>query len=464
MSAEAALTNARPAVLWLDRPDRPPAGPPLEGDRVADLVIVGGGFTGLWAALIAAERQPERHVVVIDADRVAEHASGRNGGFCSASLTHGVANGVERFPDELELLQRLGHANLDEIESAIGRHSIDCGFERTGNIEVATAPWLTEPLRESMRLQRRHGEDVTWLDRDALRAEIDSPTYVAGMWRHHSEAMVDPARLAWGLADACRGLGVEILENTPMTAMERRGAGMVVRTAAGSIRCAAVVLGTNAFPSPIKAIGRRISPVYDHVLATEPLSSDQMASIGWANRQGVSDTTNLFHYSRLTEDRRILWGGYDAVYHYGNRIDPSLEQSDHTHGLLAEHFFTTYPQLEGIGFSHRWGGVIDTCTRFAVGFGTAFDGRVSYAVGYTGLGVGATRFGAEVCLDLLDAPDSPLCGLEFVRRAPLPFPPEPIRWLGITITRKELERADRNRGSRGLWLRALDRLGLGFDS
>lgn len=239
---------------------------------------------------------------------------------------------------------------------------------------------------------------------------------------------------------------------------------MSVQVGGGSVRCAGVVLGTNAFRSPVKAIARRIAPVYDHVLATEPLTDDQLESIGWSNRQGISDTSNLFHYSRLTEDRRILWGGYDAVYHFGNKIDASLEQRESTHRLLAEQFFTTYPQLEGLQFSHRWGGVIDTCTRFAVSFGTAFDGRVSYAVGYTGLGVGATRFGAEVCLDLLDAPDSALCRLDFVRRPPLPFPPEPFRWMGITITRKELERADRNQGRRGLWLRMLDRLGLGFDS
>jgi len=152
------------------------------------------------------------------------------------------------------------------------------------------------------------------------------------------------------------------------------------------------------------------------------------------------------------------------VYHFGNRIDPALEQRDATHGLLARQFFEAFPQLEGLGFSHRWGGVIDTCTRFSVTFGTAFDGRVAYAVGYTGLGVGASRFGARVCLDLLDRPDSDLAALRFVRSSPLPFPPEPARWIGISLTRKELARADRNGGRRGIWLRALDRVGLGFDS
>ena len=148
--------------------------------------------------------------------------------------------------------------------------------------------------------------------------------------------------------------------------------------------CGSAVLGTGAFPSPVRAITRRVVPVYDYVLATEPLDDDQLAAIGWRGRQGISDAANQFHYYRLTADRRIVWGGYDAVFHNWGRIDPSLDQRPETHRKLAEHFFETFPQLEGLRFTHRWGGVIDTSTRFSVGFGTAFDGRVAYAVGYTG--------------------------------------------------------------------------------
>ena len=143
----------------------------------------------------------------------------------------------------------------------------------------------------------------------------------------------------------------------------------------------------------------------------------------------------------------------------------AVDVADATHDALAEQFFDAYPQLEGLRFTHRWGGVIDTSTRFAVGFGTALQGRAAYAVGYTGLGVGASRFGARVCLDLVDEPGgTPLTRMDFVRRKPIPFPPEPLRWVGITLTRRELARADRNGGRRGLWLRAFDATGLGFDS
>ncbi len=178
----------------------------------------------------------------------------------------------------------------------------------------------------------------------------------------------------------------------------------------------------------------------------------------------MGDCANQFHYYRLTRDNRILWGGYDAVYYYGSRIGRALEQSERTHQQLAEHFFATFPQLEGLRFSHRWGGVIDTCTRFAAFFGTAHGGRSAYALGYTGLGVAATRFGADVMLDLLDGNPTERTELEMVRRRPLPFPPEPVRYAGIQATRWSMDRADRNAGRRNLWLRTLDRMGLGFDS
>ena len=460
-------------MLWLDVADRPERSSSLSGSGVADLVVVGAGFTGLWAAVRAKERDPSLDVIVIDAGEVGGQASGRNGGFCSASVTHGLANGVDRFGSEIDLLQRLGRENFDGLVADVERYGIDCRLELTGNLELAVQPWLVGALREDFELQRDHGEDVTWLDADAARAEVDSPTYQAGVWRRSGEAMIDPARLAWGLAEVARGLGVRIHERTSMTSIERGAVGLVVHCDGGSggsggpsvsIRTDRVLLGTNAGRSPVRAINRRIAPVYDHVLATEPLSAEQLGRIGWRNRQGLADTTNLFHYYRLTADNRILWGGYDAVYHFGNRIAPELEQRDATHELLAEQFHDTFPQLRDVSFTHRWGGVIDTCTRFAVGFGTEFEGRVAYAAGYTGLGVGATRFAADVCLDLLYDPTSERARTDFVRRRPLPFPPEPLRWIGISITRKELARADRNRGRRGWWLRCLDAVGLGFDS
>ncbi len=469
MDPTAALRGARPAVLWLDTPGRPEQGEPLAGDTTADLVVVGAGFTGLWAALQAAEDRPDLDVLLIEAGSVAGEASGRNGGFVSSSLTHGIQNGVERFGADLGAIGAAASANFDGLLGSVRRHGIDAGLRVDGALQVADRPWQLPALRDTADLLAAHGERVTWLDGPELRAQIDSPTYLGGLWQHTGEALVDPARLAWGLADACRRLGVRIAEGTRLTGLERHGAGVLVRTDRGSVRCGAVVLGTNAFHSPVRAVNRRVVPVFDHVLATEPLSPAQREAIGWWSGQGVSDSANQFHYYRMTDGGpdggpRILWGGYDAVFHTGGRIRPEYYDNPATTRKLAEHFFATFPQLEGLAFTHRWGGVIDTSTRFSVGFGTALDGRVAWAVGYTGLGVGASRFGARVCLDLLYRPDSEVLGLSLVRKGLLPFPPEPLRSVGIQLTRRAIARADERDGRRGAWLRLLDSLGLGFDS
>ena len=209
------------------------------------------------------------------------------------------------------------------------------------------------------------GFEVELLDAAQARAEVDSPTYLAALREPHGTALVEPARLAWGLRRACLDAGVRIREQTRVTGLAAAGAGLRVTTADGaSVRAPRVALATNAFPSLLRRLRLATVPVYDHVLMTEPLSPAQLASVGWAGRQGIGDAANRFHYYRLTRDARILWGGYDATYHYGSRIAPDLEQRDATHQRLAEHFLATFPQLAGVRFSHRWGGVIDTCTRF----------------------------------------------------------------------------------------------------
>ncbi|WP_406833016.1 FAD-binding oxidoreductase [Pedococcus sp. KACC 23699] len=453
-----ALADAAPSVFWLDRADRPAPRTSLDADATADLVVVGGGYTGLWTALLAKEANPGRDVVLLEAGRIGWAASGRNGGFCSASLTHGESNGRERWPAEYEQLHQLGLANLDAIQATVQRHDIGCDFQRTGELTVATAPHQVDWLREDVGTG-------TFLDRDAMRAELDSPTYLAGVHTPDETAMVDPARLVWGLAEAAESLGVRIVERTKVTGLERDGAGMRVHTERGhDVRAARVALGTNAFPSLLRRTRLHTVPVYDYVLMTEPLSDQQLASIGWHTRAGVGDMANQFHYYRLTDDNRILWGGYDAIYHLGRRVRPTKDQRPQTFERLATHFFETFPQLEGLRFSHRWGGAIDTCTRFCAFYGSAHDGRVAYALGYTGLGVGASRFGAAVTLDLLDGADTERTRLQMVREKPLPFPPEPFAYAGIQLTRWALARADQNDGRRNAWLRTLDHLGLGFDS
>jgi glycine/D-amino acid oxidase-like deaminating enzyme len=460
------LAGARPVPYWLDDPDRPHPEPALTGAEDCDLLVVGGGYSGLWTALLAKERDPARDVVLLEGHEIGWAASGRNGGFCAASLTHGTANGLARWPDEIHTLQELGARNLDEIEEAVTRYGLDCDFERTGEIDVATAPHQAAELRAWHAEARRRGldEGTEYLDAEQVRAQVDSPTFLAGLHDPRGVALLNPARLAWGLTRACLAAGVRVYERTPALTLKQYGAGMAVRTPYGGVRARRVALGTNVFPSLVRRVRPYTVPVYDYALMTEPLDAGRLASIGWRGRQGLADTANQFHYFRLTADHRILWGGYDSVYPYGGRVRAEYDQRPQTYARLARHFFTCFPQLEGVRFTHAWGGAIDTCSRFSAFFGTAHGGRVAYAAGYTGLGVGATRFGAQVMLDLLGGERTERTALEMVRRRPVPFPPEPFAWAGIALTKWSLARADVNGGRRNGWLRALDRLGLGFDS
>ena len=436
---------------------------PLEGAQSAQLCIVGGGFTGLWAALYAKELDPAREVVILEAARCGEGASGRNGGFLNYSLTHGIENGRVRFPEEIATLERLGMRNFRELAADLERLGIDAEYEATGELDVAVAEHELEGLAQAKRLYEEFGQRAELLDQTAVREQLDSPLYLGGLWLRSGAALVNPAKLADGLRRAALAAGVRIHEHSGVRTLRRAGGGVEAITDAGIVRCERALLATSAHRPLLGGLRRYIAPVYDYALMSEPLEPAALERIGWHNRQGVGDSGNRFHYYRLTADNRILWGGFEAVYRYGGPVSPHLDDHDQTFARLAANFFTNFPALAGLRFSHRWGGAIDTCSRFSVFFGRALDGRVSYALGYTGLGVGASRFGARTALDLLDGRDSEATALRFVRTRPVPFPPEPLRSAVIALTRNRLAAADRS-GRRGLWLRALDRAGLGFDS
>lgn len=440
--------------FWLDDVEKERRDfPSLQGDIEADLAIVGGGFLGLWTAILAKERNPRRMVVLLEGNVTGWSASGRNGGFCDHSITHGEENGRTRWPDEFDQLEALGHKNLDEIEAAIKAYGIDCDFERTGVLTVAVEPYQDRDLQ---------GPD--YLCAEKIRAEVNSPTFLSGHWRRSSTAMVHPGKLVLGLTRVAREFGVRIYERSQVKSIEDRNNKLRIKTDAGSVDCQRLVLATNAFPSLLRRYSFHTIPVYDYVLMSEPLNARQMDLIGWKNRQGIGDMGNQFHYYRITKGNRILFGGYDAVYYFCGKVDSKYDSRPESFERLASHFFTTFPQLEGLKFTHRWGGAIDTSSRFCAFFTQAYGGKAAYAAGFTGLGVGATRFAANVLLDMTDGIQTERTRLKMVQEVPMPFPPEPLTYPTVQAVRWSLNRADHNEGRRNILLRTLDSLGLGFDS
>jgi len=459
-----AIADAHHLPFWLDDPARPAHEPELTKEISTDLLIVGAGFTGLWTALLAKEENPSRDVVILEAGEAAAGASGRNGGFMDASITHGLQNGLTRWAREFPTLLALGLKNLDEIEATIRRLGIECDYLRTGDISMASEPYQVEELKSEMEVSAQYNIRSEFYDRERIQEIIKSPFFIAGLNYPDHAALVNPAQLAWGLRKACLDLGVQLYEHSTVTKLLEENDRVLAHTQHGSVRSPRLALATNAFPPLLKRLSYYVVPVYDYVLVTEPLTPSQRASIGWNGREGLSDASRQFHYTRTTADGRILWGGYDAIYYWNNGFGSHLENDQASFARLAEHFFQAFPQLEGIRFTHAWGGAIDTCSRFSPFWGTAHHGKTAYAMGYTGLGVGASRFGARVILDILDGCNTERTALEMVRTKPLPFPPEPLRSIGIRLSRWSMAQADNNGGRENLWLRAMNWLGLGFDS
>ena len=214
----------------------------------------------------------------------------------------------------------------------------------------------------------------------------------------------------------------------------------------------------------MSASATKTSPTSNSAASTITSTLITAQSIGWSRWEGIDEAANQFHYTRRTADGRILWGGYDATYHFNSSVDARHEQSTQTHGALAQQFFSTFPQLEGLDFTHRWGGPIAATSRFTCAWGQRFDDRLAWVGGYTGLGVAASCFGAQVALDLVDSVETERTELKMVRSKPFPFPPEPLRSAVVGITKKSIQRADERQGCENVWLKFLSRLGIGFDT
>ncbi len=463
-----ALQDAVNRPLWHDPEIMPEPLAPLSSDQSCELLIVGGGFTGLWAAMQAKERKPDADIILIEQTFVGDGASGRCGGFLSTTLAHGEANTAYRFAAEAERLEVLGIQNMQALLQTLERYNIDARYEKTGEMTVALDPVSANRLEADYQEAIAAGEDAVWFDKDAVRKQANSPTFYAGLWkRGGQDGVIDPARLCWGLKKVLLSqLGVRIFEGTKLLGVEPLGnQTMQANCEGGVIHSDKILMATNAFTSTIGRIRRSVIPVWDYQIATEPLTDEQLDRIGWGktSRHALADYVNMFHYFRLTKDNRITWGGGGAVrYYFNNGIDDKYMDATACYEQLAREFFAMFPQLDDVKFSNKWGGIIATSTRFCMVPGVTYGGRLAWSVGYTGHGVGASRFGARIGIELLGYGPTDVIKMQFVTRKSLPWAPEPIRWFAVRFTQNALIRADRNGGKRGLWLRLLDALGLGF--
>ena len=458
IGVQEALSRTRFFPYWLDNPAEPPAEPKLTANVKADLLIVGGGFTGLWAAVQAKELMPHLNVVLIEAGKVAHGASGRAGGIISTSVMHGLPNAVRVFPNDIAQLEEFGHRNLDGFEETLARYGIDADIEWNGEMTVAVDPAHVEQLRGDYELHKRYGHDVVLLGREATREQLDSPLFAGALWSRNRSGIVHPAKLAWGLKRAALSLGVKLYEHTPLVEVVDEGETVFVKTPEGSVRAPRVVFGSGTAKVGIADINRRVLQVRDHVLATEPLTGEQLARIGWKHRQGIYDTRTQLNYFRLTKHNNIIFGGL-VSYHFDGDPNPPQDQEAQTYYRLAQAFYRTFPQLCDVRFSHAWGGPIDYCSRGSVFAKRYLGGKAVFVAGYTGFGVAASRFGAFMGLNILFDRESPERALDIANQSPSYIPPEPVRWLAAKVTFHAFDGADAEGGWKRAWIKGIKAMG-----
>ncbi len=428
--------------FWLEDAYAP--GAALDGDRSVDVAIVGGGFTGFWTAYFLKRAEPGLRIALLEREVVGYGASGRNGGFAMTLLNRGLHDMVQAFGDSATRdAHRAAAASVDGIGAFTREHAVECHYEKNGLIAVASDPSQGPRIEAEYREAERLGlAGFRFLDRAAVQASAHSPTYECGV-REETCAILDPARLVRGQGRVAAELGVEVCEATPVDDVRAEGRRVTIRTPYGVVRADQAVLATNAYSVHFPAIQRYVVPIYSYIVLTEPLTPALWDAIGWSGREGLEDRRTYLHYYRPTRDGRILFGGEDAPYFYGSSIGSQHDRNPEVFARLKDDLRRTFPPLAGIRFTHEWGGPVGLTVRFVPTFGTLEGGRIHYGFGYCGHGVGPTHLGGQILADLVLGRRSERTDLCFVRTTALPFPPEPLRYLGVTAARRALLRQDR---------------------
>jgi len=386
---------------------------PLRGSHKADIVILGGGFTGLSSAYHLSRALPDRKIVLLEGACCGYGASGRNGGFCDAGFS-GLLHHVDDVGPQLG--RKAFDASLFGIEQ-IGRfvteHGVQCDFERNGMFEAAIDDEQARQLEHHQARYRAMGLDATLVQGPELAAEVRSPRYVAGL-KFPYGAIVNPARLARGIKPVIEKAGVEVREHTVVLRV-RTGKIHHIETEMGDISAPILVIGLNGYAPRLGFFQDRVLPLCSYVIATEPLSKAQWESIGWGHRQGIADMRVLFDYSRPTADGRIVIGGSDAPYFANDDLSsgnykPAIE-------AVTRSLFTTFPQLEGLRIDHAWGGTMGFTMDFTPSVGVTGDDRnIFYGVAYNGEGVAFSQTAGRIISELITGEHSELTELCVVNR------------------------------------------------
>jgi glycine/D-amino acid oxidase-like deaminating enzyme len=422
---------------WLQEAGAAQPAPPLQDDRDADVVVVGGGFTGLWTAWHVKELEPDARVVLLEADACANGPTGRNGGFCNV-MWFSLPSMRDRWGDAAALdVARAAERAVGEIGEFCEREEVDAWFRNGGYLQVSTAPAHDGVWAPALAACRELGaaDAVRPLSPEEVAGHCASPAFRAGAF-YPTSATVQPARLALGLRERLRSRGVEVFESTPVRDLRDAGAAVEARAAAGTVRAGAAVLAIGAAAKgrgwPLRS---RLTVASSHIVLTEPVP-DLLEEIGWTGGECITDSRALIHYFRTTPDGRILFGWGGGRIAMGARLNGRTEVDAAVVAATAEHLRTYFPGLAGRRIEHAWGGPIDASPTHLPIVLPLRGGRSYAAAGYTGNGVGPSHMvGRTLAFLALDRRDEP-SRMPFIDPSPRGVPPEPFQWIGAEAIRQ----------------------------
>jgi glycine/D-amino acid oxidase-like deaminating enzyme len=415
---------------WLAEAGPVDPAPPLVGDAVVDVVVIGGGYTGLWTAWQLRRRGAS--VAVLEADVCGHGPSGRNGGFCETLWTH-LPSLIERFGRERALaLARASEESVRAIGGWCSEQGVDAWFTPAGYLLASTAPAHDAVVDGIVAAAPRHV--VRALDGPALRARCDSPRFRRGL-EVPGDATVQPARLALGLRDRLRDV---IFEHSRVVALRHSGAEVIAETAGGRVRAGAAVLAVNAATRAVRPLRHRLSVTSSHIVLTEPVP-DVLEAIGWTGGECITDARTFVHYFRTTRDGRIAFGWGGGRLAPGARLGGRVEVDPEVAGETRRHLVAMFPQLEGRAITHAWGGPIDVSPSHLPQIGTLDGAPVHFAFGFTGNGVGPSHLAGRILAALAAGERSDL----LFAHEPVRVPPEPLAWAGGTLVRRAFLRKER---------------------
>lgn len=431
------MTNAAPqACFWREAIDTADLAPPLAGRVEADVALVGGGYTSLVTAYYLARTRPELRIVLLERDDVGFGASGRNAGMVLHELHLDAAR---RHGEQAVRFTYEQAARAPELIAQLAREAgFDCDLDPTGYFLIGFNAAHRRRLLRMEREYRAVGVPPTFLDREAILAAIRSPRFTSAL-EFPGAAMLHPGKYVSGLKRAVRALGVAVHEHSPVMAV-RDDREIEVATDAGLVQASHVVIGLNAYLSDA-----RLSVVPEHavtlssfILLTEPLGDEIWRELGWAGRQGYSDARRLHNYVRPV-GRRVLFGGRVA-YRFGGGEAADVERM---YTRLRAEMIRTFPCLAKAAITHRWHGPVAITPRRMPVIGRAGrTGRILYAAGYSGMGVGLATLAGRVLADFILGDEGRWRDLLYVRDAPPVLPPEPWRRLGFLAEYWRMRAAD----------------------